>query len=268
MATRYLLLWLQAPLQSWGHDSKFGRRDTLDFPTKSGVLGLICCAMGKAGEQTEFLAEFAPLSQTALSFVRKRKRRFVYFHLDWKCKNKFMYSQEYIEKLASKYVENKLKIAREPLLRDFHMVGSNYDDKDPWQTLLIPKTAEGKKAVGGGAKLTYRYYLQNAYFAVILEVPSDKAEMLTAGLQTPVWDLCLGRKSCVPTDFVFRGCFETEAEAINQAIEIATEKNLLLDFRVLDGEQKGDEVLTLTDVPVCFGERKQYRDRRVTVIST
>ena len=41
MANPYLLLWLEAPLQAWGHDSKFGRRDSLDFPTKSGVLGLL-----------------------------------------------------------------------------------------------------------------------------------------------------------------------------------------------------------------------------------
>ncbi|MCR6650496.1 MAG: type I-E CRISPR-associated protein Cas5/CasD [Cellvibrionaceae bacterium] len=46
MSNPYLLLWLEAPLQSWGHDSKFGRRDSLDFPTKSGVLGLLCCALG------------------------------------------------------------------------------------------------------------------------------------------------------------------------------------------------------------------------------
>lgn len=45
----YLLLWLQGPLQAWGHDSRFGRRDTLDFPTKSGVLGLVCCALGAGG---------------------------------------------------------------------------------------------------------------------------------------------------------------------------------------------------------------------------
>ncbi len=233
--TGYLLLWLQAPLQSWGSDSKFGRRDTLNFPTKSGVLGLICCALGYGGEQKELLAEFAALTQTVISFVG--------------CKN-------------------ARKIDREPLLRDFHMVGSGYDDRDPWQTLLIPKTADGKKAVGGGAKLTYRYYLQDAVFAVVLEVPSDKTDTIAEALQAPVWDLCLGRKSCVPTDFVFRGCFETEAEAINQAAEIATEKNLLEDFRVVDGEQEGDEVLTLTDVPVCFGEWKAYRDRRVTVIAS
>jgi CRISPR system Cascade subunit CasD len=235
MATRYLLLWLQAPLQSWGHDSKFGRRDTLNFPTRSGVMGLLCCALGAGGEQKELLAEFLPLKQTVISFVR--------------CKN-------------------ERKTAREPLLRDFHMVGSGYDDKDPWQTLLIPKTADGKKAVGGGTKITYRYYLQDAFFAVVLEVPSEKAEMLAQALQQPVWDLYLGRKSCVPTDLVYRGCFETEAEAIIQAAEIAKEKTLLEDFRVLDGgEHEGDEVLTLNDVPICFGEHKVYRDRRVTVIN-
>ena len=123
--TRYLLLWLQAPLQSWGSDSKFGRRDTLNFPTKSGVMGLLCCALGAGGEQKELLAEFAPLKQTVLSFVRCKK--------------------------------NGEKVYHEPLLRDFHTVGNGYNDRDPWQTLLIPKTADGKKAVGGGSPVVLPY---------------------------------------------------------------------------------------------------------------
>jgi len=233
MATRYLLLWLEAPLQSWGHDSKFGRRDTLNFPTKSGVMGLVCCALGQGGQQREFLAQFAPLKQTVFSFVRKNHKA--------------------------------EKRDREPLLRDFHMVGSGYDDKDPWTTLLIPKTAEGKKAVGGGAKMTYRYYLQDAFFAVVLETPSDLAGSIAQALQTPVWDLCLGRKSCVPTDLVYRGVFDSEEEAIAYAKRIAEDKNLLEDFHVFDGQHDG-EALTLNDVPLQFGERKLYRDRRVTVI--
>lgn len=98
-------------------------------------MGLVCCALGQGGQQREFLAQFAPLKQTVFSFVRKNHKA--------------------------------EKRDREPLLRDFHMVGSGYDDKDPWTTLLIPKTAEGKKAVGGGAKMTYRYYLQDAFFAVV-----------------------------------------------------------------------------------------------------
>lgn len=238
MASRYLLLWLQAPLQSWGHDSKFGRRDTLNFPTKSGVLGLVCSALGAGGEQSELLAEFAPLEQTVISFVRSRE-----------------------------IAQNELvKLDREPLLRDFHMVGSGYDDQDPWQTLLIPKTSAGKKAVGGGAKMTYRYYLQDAYFAVLLQVPSAKADVIALALQNPVWDVSLGRKNCVPTDFIYRGLYDDEAEGIAQAVAIAKEKQLTEDFRVLGGEHDG-ELLTLMDVPIQFGEHKLYRDRRATVVT-
>lgn len=41
-----LFVRLEGPLQSWGDPSKFVIRRTMDAPTKSGVLGLICCAMG------------------------------------------------------------------------------------------------------------------------------------------------------------------------------------------------------------------------------
>jgi CRISPR system Cascade subunit CasD len=42
-----LLLRLEAPLQSWGYRSRFNDRDTGTEPTKSGVIGLICCALGR-----------------------------------------------------------------------------------------------------------------------------------------------------------------------------------------------------------------------------
>ncbi|MRH93035.1 type I-E CRISPR-associated protein Cas5/CasD [Nocardia sp. SYP-A9097] len=42
-----LLLRLAAPLQSWGVASRFARRGTQHFPSKSGVLGLICAARGR-----------------------------------------------------------------------------------------------------------------------------------------------------------------------------------------------------------------------------
>ncbi|HWP40535.1 MAG TPA: type I-E CRISPR-associated protein Cas5/CasD [Tepidisphaeraceae bacterium] len=41
-----LLLRLEGPLQSWGDTSKMVIRRSMEAPTKSGVLGLICCAMG------------------------------------------------------------------------------------------------------------------------------------------------------------------------------------------------------------------------------
>lgn len=41
-----LLLRLAAPLQSWGGESKFDRRMTERYPTKSGVTGLLAAALG------------------------------------------------------------------------------------------------------------------------------------------------------------------------------------------------------------------------------
>lgn len=41
-----LLLRLAGPMQSWGVDSRFSRRETLRHPTKSGVLGLLAAARG------------------------------------------------------------------------------------------------------------------------------------------------------------------------------------------------------------------------------
>src|SRR5687768_1134758 len=42
-----LLLRLAGPLQSWGYRSRFSDRDTGLEPTKSGVIGLLCCALGQ-----------------------------------------------------------------------------------------------------------------------------------------------------------------------------------------------------------------------------
>ncbi|MFI0796874.1 type I-E CRISPR-associated protein Cas5/CasD [Micromonospora rubida] len=41
-----LALRLAGPLQSWGGRGQFNRRDTLDEPTKSGILGLLAAAQG------------------------------------------------------------------------------------------------------------------------------------------------------------------------------------------------------------------------------
>src|SRR5262245_45694114 len=42
-----LLLRLAGPMQSWGTDSRFSVRDTGLEPSKSGVIGLLCAALGK-----------------------------------------------------------------------------------------------------------------------------------------------------------------------------------------------------------------------------
>jgi CRISPR system Cascade subunit CasD len=42
-----LLLRLSGPMQSWGLESRFGVRDSGREPSKSGVIGLLCAALGK-----------------------------------------------------------------------------------------------------------------------------------------------------------------------------------------------------------------------------
>lgn len=57
MAT--LLLRLQGAMQSWGTTSRFDERDTQLEPSKSGVLGLICAALGR--DRSEPLDDLACL---------------------------------------------------------------------------------------------------------------------------------------------------------------------------------------------------------------
>lgn len=57
MAT--LLLRLQGPMQAWGTTSRFDERDTQLEPSKSGVLGLVCAALGR--DRAEAVDDLAAL---------------------------------------------------------------------------------------------------------------------------------------------------------------------------------------------------------------
>jgi len=57
MAT--LLLRLEGPMQSWGTTSRFDERDTQLEPSKSGVLGLVCAALGR--DRAEAVDDLAAL---------------------------------------------------------------------------------------------------------------------------------------------------------------------------------------------------------------
>ena len=54
-----LLLQLVAPMQSWGVQSNFTNRDTGLEPSKSGVIGLLCAALGR--DRAEPIADLAAL---------------------------------------------------------------------------------------------------------------------------------------------------------------------------------------------------------------
>ncbi len=54
-----LLLQLIGPMQSWGVQSNFTHRDTGPEPSKSGVIGLVCAALGRGRDEP--IADLASL---------------------------------------------------------------------------------------------------------------------------------------------------------------------------------------------------------------
>ncbi len=227
--SKVLTLNLEGPLQSWGDHSRFLRRESLAFPTKSGVIGLILCAMGLNGTQEQLLSE--------LSLGRMEV---------WG----YGPSDRYLS-----------------VMEDFHMVGSGYDDADPWETLFIPKKADGKKA-NGGPKITRREYLQDAKFAVFLEVPDNRVEEIQEAIKSPTWDLYLGRKCCAPSAPIFVGIYEDSKQAtssFNQFIKIRNSpvQEFKIYFKVTESDEMDEGSILLQDVPVKFGKEKVYKNRFV-----
>lgn len=72
-----ILLRLSAPMQSWGVSSRFSIRDSAKEPTKSGVIGLLCAALGISREaaNTEN-PDFAELLNLRMG-VRELKKGFL-----------------------------------------------------------------------------------------------------------------------------------------------------------------------------------------------
>ncbi len=71
-----LALMLDAPLQSWGFASRFQRRTTALHPTRSGIIGMICAALGVAkgsAAEAECLARMESVRLTVLAIPRQPK---------------------------------------------------------------------------------------------------------------------------------------------------------------------------------------------------
>lgn len=70
MPKKYAILVLQGLMQSWGLQGKFDRRDTAPLPTKSGVIGLICAALGIERDDRTHIAEIASLDMSVITIKR------------------------------------------------------------------------------------------------------------------------------------------------------------------------------------------------------
>jgi len=70
---RFLALRLNGPLQSWGFDSQYNRRNTGLMPTKSAIAGICCAALGLqrgCNEEQRFLDSFRTVRMTAIAIPR------------------------------------------------------------------------------------------------------------------------------------------------------------------------------------------------------
>ena len=64
MSAYTLFLRLESPLQAWGDNSKFVIRRTMEAPTKSGVIGMLCAALAvnRSEASQEWLPRLSALS--------------------------------------------------------------------------------------------------------------------------------------------------------------------------------------------------------------
>ncbi len=75
--TAYLALRLQGPLQAWGFESQYNRRNTGLMPTKSGLLGMCLAALGidrGSEEEKVWLEKTVNLRLLVLAVPRTIKR--------------------------------------------------------------------------------------------------------------------------------------------------------------------------------------------------
>ena len=171
---------LEGPFQSWGGMTAGLARGTLEYPTRSGVMGILLSAMGLPGEQKEMLER---LSKGRMEIVSWEKPGCPVSVLD-----------------------------------DFQTVGTCYDPKDPWQAMMIPKRKDGKTS-STAPKIIRRSILQDAAFTVILEIEDGPAEKIAEALAWPVWPIYLGRAAYIPSEDIFIGLADDIGQARDLAEE-------------------------------------------------
>ena len=163
-----------------------------------------------------------------------------------------------------------LAFRRGDRMTDYHTVGARYDKNDPWQKRMIPTTPDGKPR---GTDLTHRDYLADSVFGTVLSGDDALVSEMAQGLANPVWGVWFGRKSCIPTEPILAGVFESEesarralAERLRDSLkrsggQVAGDDSTDMAFSVFEA-LAGEEDETLLDVPVSFGKR-EFHARRI-----
>lgn len=155
-----------------------------------------------------------------------------------------------------------LAFRRGDRMTDYHTVGARYDKDDPWQRRMVPVTADGKPR---GTDLTHRDYLVDSVFGAIITGDDALVAEMAAALANPVWGVWLGRKSCIPTEPVFAGVFESAetarialADRWRRSLERSGKtvgQTMTTAFSVVEA-LPGEADETVLDIPVSFAKRE------------
>lgn len=164
MSALTLLLRLAGPMQSWGTQSHFTRRDTGLEPSKSGVIGLLCAALGRPRE--------APVDDLVALQMGVRVDHEGTLQVDFQT------------------------AGGSPRGRGVAGTAGASGGRGAYG---VAEFSGGVRTV-----ISRRAYLADASFLVGLEAASPEQEQLLrtldAALAHPFWPLFLGRKSYVPAE--------------------------------------------------------------------
>lgn len=164
-----LLLRLEGPIQSWGTRSRWDVRDSGAEPTKSGIIGLIGCALG----------------------LRRNDRELERFGQDL---------------LFGVRVENPGVLSTDfHTVTGYHRTAAGEFKHGDGTSKSFEKAREHDE----NTIVSTRDYLHDAAFLVALALKPEHMDgaglmgELAKAVQNPKWPLYLGRKSCVPSRPVF-----------------------------------------------------------------
>ena len=211
-----LAFLIDAPLQSWGASSKFQRRETEGWPTKSALIGVLAAALGIDKHAPDEAARIASLAALCFSVFRWPKT---------------------------------VPVTR---LADFHTIGGGYDKTSPVEKLHIPcKAGDGSPF---GTVITRRTYLTDARFIALFQGDQATLEAASAALLDPVWGVWFGRKTCIPAEPLSPVIADSPREALATLMQrLGTDPS---DIPQLEGmtESPGPGTFHQADQPIAFGQ--------------
>lgn len=246
-----LLLRFIGPMQSWGVDSRFVMRETGLEPSKSGVIGLLCAALGKPKKDEEAEhPDYPPLSRLAGLRLGVRVDRPGVMQADYHTAGGAHLPEETTQ--GSWKLYGVLKASAKP---------RRFDEP--------PRKGDLK------TELSYRFYLADAAFLVGLQATDAEDEhwlgKIQERLKKPHWPIYLGRKSFVPSEPVWFRDADLEhwsARSLEEAlsshprlVKDASPLRLVLDADPNDPVQAA-EAIARKDVPTSF-EHRHFTTRYV-----